>query len=179
MCINLETNTPAYLTTISEIQGVLAVLLCCPSMEERCERCRHIDLTLKNEAASLLSSEMWVVAVIYRHFNPLLLILFWNKRMKDLVLPRGCKPDCQRRKLSTADNNKNLDIDNNFYQSCAVQASISESFWNLKSFQKSSSDLHCGVVSRQLWRQLLLLWKTWQDINNSFKLELSTWDQWY
>lgn len=48
--------------------------------------------------------------------------------MKDLVFPRGHKPDCQRRKLPTADNNNNLDIDTNFYLFCALQSSILESF---------------------------------------------------
>jgi len=50
--------------------------------------------------------------------------------MKDLVFARGHEPNCQRRKLSTADNNNNnnIDIDTNFYLSCALQASILESF---------------------------------------------------
>lgn len=79
------------------------------------------DLTVKNEAAFFLGSEMWAVVLIYRHYNPLLLILFWKKIMKDPVFPRGHKPHCQRRKLSKADNdNNNLDTDINFYLSCVL-----------------------------------------------------------
>lgn len=37
-CINLETSTPARLTTASEICWVLAVFLCSSSTDKRCER---------------------------------------------------------------------------------------------------------------------------------------------
>lgn len=38
--------------------------------------------------------------------------------MKDLVFPRGYKPDCQRRKLSTADSNNDVDINTNYSVLC-------------------------------------------------------------
>lgn len=46
--------------------------------------------------------------------------------MKDPVFSRGHKPDCQKRKLSKADNDNknNLDTHIIFYLSYALQASV-------------------------------------------------------